>query len=731
MSSQPINPIDIFFSKGNVNALYGAIQTHLKTKYNKNIGREYLNEILEVMKMIVKPLPKRMEKDKVNIKKFVTTLNKQTLREALPLFEGSITTHDSPQLPESTEGPIAQTTFPSQLGMETNSLYTQPQSGQGSPGMFSYPQLASQQQDQYNQQSRMPNMQAMSLPGGIPQPSYGGSNDDNMRQSQELDTLYAQLAQDRGNGNGYQQRPTDIDFTKLGNVPQTNDPKFNTSINDLYQYQQDYRQSGAEVAIPPPNAQQLQNLQQAPFQITEKFQISKPPIYQNNNTTNIGSPGMNNIQGMPNHSMQFQPPQNNFCTNNQVPMNIPQGAMSTSIHDIRRQEDEAMKNQQQVSKIQYRTQPLSVDNIYEGQTQIQQHSHHSQQPDLNQSFEQAFAPEQFAQTVPRIDRNVTYPVQSHDFANVTNSMNNHDPIAPQPGQMSTLIPKTSRNTTTADRSNTIPVNISVDSRNKDPTQSHSSYRIALDEIRDVLSIELTDAQIPISEYAINETNNIIYFEETNGVILSGIIIPGNYTATDLATEIEAQMTAVGGSIYTVSVDTLQNKFIFSSNGVGGAGLFNLLFDGGTESIGYERERTVYIERSIGEVVGFAPEDQSGSLMYSGQFTYNLKGEKYILLYVKEAELIKTRDSNVKNAFAKIVLDQPLGQTKYYNRNVDNRFKKYFSPAIGRLAQLTIEFRKQNGELYEFNGQNNSLSFEVTTKDLTTPIYQDGISVTNV
>ena len=191
------------------------------------------------------------------------------------------------------------------------------------------------------------------------------------------------------------------------------------------------------------------------------------------------------------------------------------------------------------------------------------------------------------------------------------------------------------------------------------------------------------------------------------------------------------MTTIGASVYTVAVDTLQNKFVFSSDGGGGAGIFNLLFDGGTETIGFERERSIYIERSIGEVIGFDIEDQTGSLMYTSQFVYNLKGEKYILLYVKEADLIKTRDSNVKNAFAKIVLDKGLGDTKFYNRNIDNRFKKYFSPPIGRLAHLTIEFRKQNGELYDFNGQHNSLSFEILTKDNTTSPYQDGISVVSM
>jgi len=724
MSSTKINPIDIFFSKGNVNAIYETIQAHIKSKYNKDIGREYLNEILEIMKLVVKPLPKRLEKNKIDVKRFVTTLNKQTLKEALPLFEKSVSSSSS-----SSEYPIVQPTHSNQLAMQPNNTLITPQSQQPQSQYLQsqqYPQTAGMTPEQIQQvqyllqsqqlQQRAPNMQGMSLPGSIPQPSYGGSNDDNTRQLQELDALYDQLFQERGQGNGFGQKPPTIDFTKMGDVPQVTDPRFNTSVDNLYEQQQNYRQNGSDVMIPPPNIYQLQQLQQRPFQVTENFQVSPQPLYQ---------PTDNNVDNhqmtLPNHSRQFYPPQNNINAN-QVPMNIPmragiEGGMSTSIQDIRRKDTLSSSSSSQKQ--------ISVDSIYNGDTHIQNNSIRPL------SFEEAFAPEQFNQFAPRIDRNVSYPVQSHDFSQVVIGMNGPLGIAPQPQQMRVLIPKTSRNTTVADRSTTIPVNISIDSRNRDPTQSDSSYRISIDEIRDVLSIELTDAQIPISEYVINESNNIIYFEETNGSLLTAEIIPGNYSPVDLAAEIETQMNSVGSSTYTVAVDSLQNRFIFNSDGSGGSGIFNLMFDGGTEPIGFERERPVYIERSIGTVIGFAPEDQTGSLMYSGKFTYNLKGEKYILLYIKEAELIKTRDSNVKNAFAKIVLDQPLGDTKYYNRNIDNRFIKYFSPPIGRLAQLTIEFRKQNGDLYNFNGQNNSLSFEVITKDLTTPIYQDGISVTNV
>ena len=725
MSSKNVNPIDVYFSKGNVNALYETVQSYFRDKHNKEIGREYLSEILEIMKMVVKPLPKKIEKNKINVKKFVTTLNQQTLREAIPLFENSIS--PTPQLQTNSQGTNSQGTnsqgtnsqgINPQLGIQTNDVYLR------NPANSS--QYTQQMQQMQQMQNRQPNMQGMSLPGGIPQPSYGGSMDDGMRQTQELDTLLAQMSQDRGIGNGFGQKPPEIDFTKIGNSPASNDPKFNAPVSDLFQQQQNYRQNGNDVAIPPPSLNQLnqlQQLQQGPFQITENFQVSNPPIYQPNNTNEL-----QNIPGIPNVSTQFQSPQNNFVEQGMVPINTPDGAMSTSILDIRNRE---IGNQSASQKI-------TVDSIYNNEVSSIQSRNQSQNQSQNQmfenteqAFEQAFAPQQYQQMTPRINRQVNQNIQAHDFAQVANSMNEYNPIAPQPGQMRVLIPKTSRNTTAGLRSNTIPVNLSVDSRNKDPTQSHSSYRIDIDEIKDVLSIELTDAQIPISEYSINESNNVIYFEETDGTVLTAEIIPGNYTPTGLATEIETQMTNAGSSNYTVAVDTLQNRFIFSSDGAGGSGIFNLLFFGGTEPIGFERERTVYIERSIGPVIGFSPEDQTSALMYTGQFTYNLKGESYILLYVKEAELIKTRDSNVKNAFAKIVLDQPLGNIKYYNRNIDNKFIRHFSPAVGRLGHLTIEFRKQNGDLYDFNGQSNSLSFEVITKDLTTPIYQDGISVTNV
>lgn len=632
----PVNPVDVFFSKGNINAIYGAIQTHLTKKYNTVIGREFLSEMLEIMKIVVKPI-KRVPKD-IDVKDFVTTLNQQTLKTAIPIFEKGVNGNDKQEQ----------------------------QNGQRQ-------RVVINRRDDEN--TRTPNLQGRKLSGNYPQ-----SSQQQAQQSQELDELYLQLENER---TPQTTKPQNIDFTKIGNTPQVTDPKYNMDVETLYEQTINQRNQAKDIIIPPP---QHTAIKQLPFQTTKDFKISDNPLYrtpeeEGDNKTTQREVSFNTGQG---NSDKYSTPINRL-------------AQYRTPTDAKKQTDPPL------------LQERSVDDIY------------SDEPSESQTFE----PEEFANPLPNTNRNITPPRQVYDFTNFASSMNNFGEQPPYQEHMRVLIPKVSRNTTASEKSNMIPTIISVDSRNKDPVWTkHNNYRIDIEEIKDVLSIELTDAQIPISEYLINDSNNIIYFEETEGTTKMAKITPGNYAAAALATEIENQMTIEGDSTYTVGVDVLQNKFIINSDGFGGAGIFNLIFYGGTENIGFERERPIYPDNSIGEVLGFTPEDKTGTLTYIGDNSYNLKGEKYLLLYLKEASLIKTLDSNTRNAFAKIVLDPGLGETKFYNNNIDNKFIKYFSPPIGRLAHLTLEFRKQNGRLYDFNGQSNSLTFEIVTKDNTTDPYQD-------
>lgn len=598
--SEQNNPVKLFFSPENVTKLYKTIQIYLKQNHNANIGREYLEQLINVMKLVIKPI-KKVPKD-VEPKKFIDTLNKRVLTEAIPIFSEVALSHNSPRaMPPR---PVATNTQMDVIeGFEQSTPISQIRKG---------------------------------IDTHLP-PST--ENQQDPRLFNNPDELYDLINQQRLNQEAA--KPPEPKFIE----PEVQYPD---NIDDLYAQAENQRQQTD--VLPPPNTSQLQQL---PFELKEDFKV-------------LGTPTNYNAQAQGSEARHLS--ESRFGTT-QIPMN---SAMSTPISEIR---NEGSRNSE-------------------------------------------FNPNQYKDMF------------DHPRDNLLNPINSFSEIAPQPQEMRVLIPETSRNLTNDSR--IIPIIVGIDSNNKDETENDNSYRIDFDEIRDILVIELMDAQIPITEYIVNESNNVVYFEEVGGITLIAEIPPGNYTATDLAIEIESTMNAVSsvapgnGVTYTVSADPISEKFTISSGAIGPL-IFDLLFFGGTETYGatqpeYRKERAIYLPRSIGEVIGFKTEDNSGSLIYTSQNRWNLNGEPYIWLFLKEAEIVKSRDPHQRKAFAKIVLNNPLGTVKYYSHHIDGQYIKHFSPPIGKLAHFTIEFRKRNGDLYNFNGHTNSLTFRMISKDITQSPY---------
>ena len=101
---------------------------------------------------------------------------------------------------------------------------------------------------------------------------------------------------------------------------------------------------------------------------------------------------------------------------------------------------------------------------------------------------------------------------------------------------------------------------------------------------------------------ISTANNKINFKEQPSTELTATLTPGAYTAASLATEIKIQLEAVGDSTYTVTYAS--NQYTITSNGVGGTGIFELLFWSGTN-----------MTTSAHDVMGFYATDHTGSLSY--------------------------------------------------------------------------------------------------------------------
>lgn len=299
---------------------------------------------------------------------------------------------------------------------------------------------------------------------------------------------------------------------------------------------------------------------------------------------------------------------------------------------------------------------------------------------------------------------------------------NVPPVAPPaPEGAKLIIPRFSRNLTDDFYNQHIPRILVIDSRdrNHDKYPNPYDYRVDLnDTFRDIISMELIGSEIPNSYYNINSSNNLIHFREDPGIILTATIPPGNYSLTSLKAAIETAMDAAGDAAisYTVTFDTISFKTTITSDAVGPK-IFDLVFFGGTEPFGEIGERTIYRSRSMAKVLGYDREDLTGSLSYTSVFTFNLSNEKYVLLHIPDFEHIDGPDSDVRKSYAKLQLDSSFGDTSHYKR-ADTRFIKYFSPPLGKLGTLRIQFKTYDGNFFDFNGQEHSLTFRIELLDST-------------
>lgn len=292
---------------------------------------------------------------------------------------------------------------------------------------------------------------------------------------------------------------------------------------------------------------------------------------------------------------------------------------------------------------------------------------------------------------------------------------------PQPSSMHTIIPKTSRNTVS--ESKRIPHIYIVDSRdrNYDRYPAAHDYRVdVVPEYREVTSVELISAEIPKTSYLVNESNNLMYFEEDAGVRLIASIPSGNYSIGTLLAAIDTEMAAVStnGVTYTSTLNALTDKITITSDFT----LFNMLFYGGTQKASNDTERSKYLANSIGPVLGYERIDLNGALAYEASNIYDLSGDNYLLMFIFDLENIERPEAPVDQAFAKITLDVAQGAVKYYNDEENNKNIKHFSPTMGKMNDLVIKFKNYNGDFYDFNGREHSMTFKIITRDVSQKQY---------
>ena len=286
------------------------------------------------------------------------------------------------------------------------------------------------------------------------------------------------------------------------------------------------------------------------------------------------------------------------------------------------------------------------------------------------------------------------------------------------------------------------------------SETPSNYTINLGyDLKNVVSMELVDGYVPQSGYVVNQYNNEIHFQERlidvrQNNYICATIPPGNYDVGTLTTAVGQAMTlaSLGGNTYTCTYNTVTMKVTITTDNKS-EGIFNLIFTENTEAIGdsstvtetktntvTRRKETLrvrvgptrnkYIAKSIGKALGFKAINLAGQTSYTGQMVYSIKPQEFIALFV---------NTEKSDDFKKIISPSPEGGIDgafaiiSFNRNnispffsadaprhqiVDNAtYKLDFNPPIS-FNRLKIQYRMEDGNLYDFNGLDNTLMFEI-------------------
>lgn len=274
------------------------------------------------------------------------------------------------------------------------------------------------------------------------------------------------------------------------------------------------------------------------------------------------------------------------------------------------------------------------------------------------------------------------------------------------------------------------------SRNWDK-ENNNNYTINLNQTFNyVYSIELVDGYVPATGYIVTDHNNVICFQEEDNSPTYVPIKTGNYTIKKLLKTISESMTDLSPNHYSYqcSVDDNNNKVTIECDHH-----FDLIFAEGTEVVGdrgmmetmvinpktnrkeiqqviVSDSRQKYLRDSIGKLIGFKPMNLEHEKRYTGQMIYDLHPYNYVAIFLNTENadsfaniIAPSPDNGAGDAFAIV----PLTNGCFvFNRVVDNgRFRLSFNPPI-HFNKLKLQFRTADGHLYDFNGAEHFLVFEI-------------------
>lgn len=255
----------------------------------------------------------------------------------------------------------------------------------------------------------------------------------------------------------------------------------------------------------------------------------------------------------------------------------------------------------------------------------------------------------------------------------------------------------------------------------DATTNNSTYLSNLDfltnklymETDDVINtyIEITNAQIPVSFYIINYTNNIYKF--SIGAVIETHIVPvGNYNATQLITLLNTYH-----SNFVATFDKITGKITWSHN---------------QSFIIYNN-----FNYSIGTILGFNPDTINTSVGSSNPYTLttpnllNLMGIKKLNIFSGDLELNNYSSSNNNQLlYSGLIGSIPVDATTYGLINYHN-YSNIKTPINNKnIDYINIQVKDETNNYINFNGVSFCITLvlhiEKKYKNLTNIDFYDAV-----
>jgi len=271
------------------------------------------------------------------------------------------------------------------------------------------------------------------------------------------------------------------------------------------------------------------------------------------------------------------------------------------------------------------------------------------------------------------------------------------------------------------------VTIAVNSRDRNLTADYYSnnFRWALRRpLKDIKSIELVNGCIPADLYNVNTGWNQFTFGEATNQNWNVTLNPGQYTATQLATELARALNALVGKIntYTVAYSSITKKMTIGAT-AGTPVAFTFYFQSGTyvDTIDINTAAVDSVNCPA-RLLGFEMWDYtsaSNTLVSATRVDVDYCIKK-LYLHINADNSIEFNHLEVgagrKDCFHIFYMDQLTDG--YYCMNKDMYLPvRYSSPApIARIATLTISIRDEFYRLVDLGQHDFTLIFEIVVLD---------------